>query len=81
MTAITVPDGLIRPEAVIVGEDGNAFAIMGRASAALRRAGNEDDVISSYRAQATSGDYGHLLAVTMAFVLDIGEDNEDYWDE
>lgn len=80
MTTITIPADLIRPEAEIVGEDGNAFAIMGRVNRALRRAGNEQAVLDSYQEQATSGDYSHLLAVTMAFVLDTGEDNEDYWE-
>jgi len=80
MTTITIPADLIRPEAEIVGQDGNAFAIMGRVNRALKRAGNEQSILDSYREQATSGDYSHLLAVTMAFVLDTGEDNEDYWE-
>jgi hypothetical protein len=65
--AITTPDGLIRPTVELIGRDGNAFAILGATTKALRRAGNAPEVIEAYKAQATSGDYDHLLAVTMAF--------------
>lgn len=66
-TPITVPDDLIRPTVALIGHDGNAFAIMGRVRKALRQAGNEPGVIDAYLKQATSGDYNHLLAVSMAF--------------
>lgn len=49
----------------LVGEDGNAFAIMGSASKAMRRAHKSQDEIDEYMAAATSGDYDRLLAVTM----------------
>lgn len=65
---ITVPEGIIRPEVELVGEDGNAFAIMGRVQKALKRAGNDSEVVDSYLEQAMSSDYDHLLAVTLAFV-------------
>lgn len=51
----------------LVGQDGNAFAILGRVSAALRKAGHGDSV-SEYMNEAMSGDYDHLLAVTMQTV-------------
>lgn len=44
----------------LVGEDGNAFAIIGRARQALRR-GNRADLIDGFTKEATSGDYQHLL--------------------
>jgi Domain of unknown function (DUF4314) len=50
------------------GEDGNAFAILGRTAAALRRGGVPQEEIDAYFAQATSGDYNHLLHTTMAWV-------------
>jgi hypothetical protein len=50
------------------GEDGNAFAILGRTAAALRRAGVPKEEIDAYFAEATSGDYDHLLQTTMAWV-------------
>ena len=67
---ITTPDNLIRTSVALVGEDGNAFAILGRVAKALRDAGNDESVIESYHEQATSGDYDHLLRVTLAFVDD-----------
>jgi len=58
----------------LVGEDGNAFAIMGRAMKALRRAGNPPEVIEKYKAEATSGDYNHLLMVTMEYTYEPDDD-------
>lgn len=64
---IEVPEGLIKPSVDLVGEDGNAFAIMGRVQRALRQAGNDDFTVMQYCEQATAGDYNHLLQVTLAF--------------
>jgi hypothetical protein len=64
---IITPDNLIPTTVPLIGEDGNAFAIIGRTAAALKRAGNDEAVIENYREQAMSGDYDHLLAVTLAF--------------
>ena len=50
------------------GQDGNAFAILGRTTAALRAAGVAQEEIDAYFAEATSGDYDHLLQTTMAWV-------------
>jgi hypothetical protein len=50
------------------GEDGNAFAILGRTAAALRHAGVPQEEIDAFFAEATSGDYDHLLQTTMAWV-------------
>ena len=50
------------------GEDGNAVAILGRTTRALRSAGLAQDEIDQYYAEATSGDYDHLLQTTMAWV-------------
>jgi hypothetical protein len=50
------------------GEDGNAFAILGRTAAALRAAGVPQQEIDAFFAEATSGDYDHLLQTTMAWV-------------
>ena len=52
----------------LTGEDGNAFAILGRTTGALRRAGVPPDEIDAYLAEATSGDYDHLLATTLSWV-------------
>jgi hypothetical protein len=53
----------------LVGEDGNAFAILGRVSKALRRSG-QPEAAKEYMAHATAGDYDHLLQVTMEYVDD-----------
>lgn len=49
----------------LVGEDGNAFAILGRARRACRKANVGPDVYAEYQAAATAGDYDHLLATTV----------------
>jgi hypothetical protein len=51
----------------LVGEDGNAFAILGAVSRALKRAGHADAAEEFY-AEATSGDYDHLLATATRYV-------------
>lgn len=45
----------------MVGQDGNAFAILGRCRVALRNAGRADEY-SDFMREATSGNYEHLLA-------------------
>ena len=63
MTDVT-PVGKTKPEIMISGNDGNAFSIMGRVKRALRKTGHTAEEIDQYIDDATSGDYGHLLAVT-----------------
>ena len=53
-----------RPVLVLVGQDGNAFAILAKARRALRRAGRGDEW-AAFEAEATSGDYNHLRATAM----------------
>lgn len=57
-----------KPQVRLVGEDGNAFAILGRVIRALREAGYSAEEIGRYQAEATSGDYDHLLRVTLEWV-------------
>jgi len=52
----------------LVGQDGNAFFIIGRVSAALRKAGVPEDVRKQFSAEAKSGDYNNLLATCMKWV-------------
>jgi hypothetical protein len=49
----------------LVGEDGNAYAVLGRCARAARRAGVSKDEIQAFTDEATSGDYQHLLATCM----------------
>jgi hypothetical protein len=57
-----------KPTVKLVGEDGNAFSIMGRVRKALMQAGADQEYIDRYLSEATSGDYDHLLAVSMEYV-------------
>ena len=49
------------------GPSGNAFAVMGNVSRALKRAGHGDKV-EEYMNEAMSGDYDNLLRVTEEWV-------------
>ncbi len=59
---------LEKPTVKLVGEDGNAFAIMGRVKKALMRAGADKEYADKYLKDATVADYNHLLAVSMEYV-------------
>ena len=63
----------------LVGEDGNAFAILGRCKKAARDAGVSAPEIQAFHAAATSGDYNNLLCTVMEWfdVDDDGDDNDD----
>ena len=52
----------------LIGEDGNAFAILGKVRREMKKAGVAQEVIDQYQEDATSGDYDHLLGVTMEYV-------------
>jgi len=52
----------------LVGEDGNAFAILGRVTRALRQAGVDQAEREEFMAEATGGDYNDLLAACMSWV-------------
>ena len=49
----------------LVGTDGNAWALIGRVSQALRRGGQSKEFIDAFVKEATSGDYNHLLCTCM----------------
>jgi hypothetical protein len=55
-------------EVDLIGEDGNAFAILGRVRSAMIKAGLEDVEIEKFMDEATDGDYNHLLVTTMNWV-------------
>lgn len=50
----------------LVGEDGNAWSIIGRASQTLRKNGKAD-LIDVFTKECLSGDYNHLLATCMKY--------------
>jgi hypothetical protein len=59
---------LSKPTVKLVGEDGNAFSVMGLVKKALKHAGADKEYIDKYLYAATSGDYDHLLVVSMEYV-------------
>jgi len=52
----------------LIGNDGNAFSIMGAVTKAMRRAGVSREEQDEYFKQATAGDYNQLLATPMEWV-------------
>lgn len=52
----------------LVGEDGNAFMILGRVTRALKSAGVGQAERDEFFNEATSGDYDHLLRTVVAWV-------------
>jgi hypothetical protein len=53
----------------LTGEDGNAFAILGAVSDALKRAGVDKAERDAFFAEATAGDYDALLRTAMNWVV------------
>jgi hypothetical protein len=52
----------------LVGEDGNAFAIVARVKKAMKVAGVPNEAIAEFVNDAFAGDYNNLLRVVMANV-------------
>lgn len=71
----------------LVGVDGNAFAVMGYVSKAMRHSGFTSKECNEYLADAQSDDYNHLLAVSVDMVEKVNEklrqegklDEEEEW--
>lgn len=56
---------ITQPILKIIGEDGNAFAILGKAQRVARQAGWPQDKIDQVLNEAKAGDYDHLLQTMM----------------
>ena len=56
----------------IMDGDGNAFAIMGRVTQALRKAKAPKEDIDQYLAESRSGDYDNLLQVSLKWLEQFG---------
>jgi hypothetical protein len=54
-----------RVKVKLTGEDGNAFAILGKCKLAAKKAKIPPEQISFFLKEARSGDYNHLLKVCM----------------
>ena len=59
---------LTKPTVKLIVNNGNAFSIMGRVKKALMQAGADKEYIDKYLKEAISGDYDHLLVVSMEYV-------------
>lgn len=56
-----------KPTVQLTGEDGNAFIILGKVSDALEAAGMKEEA-DRFMAEATKGDYDHLLRTACEYV-------------
>lgn len=52
----------------LIGQDGNAFFIIGRVRQALRRAGVSKEEVDTFAEEAMSGDYDHVLQTVLTWV-------------
>lgn len=52
----------------LLGQDGNAFSILGRVMNEMRRQAVPADEVEAFHAEATSGNYDHLLQTVMRWV-------------
>ena len=79
MPAQKYPDVIVP----LVGEDGNAFAILGRVDMALQRAGVDKDERREFYDEATEGDYDHLLSTVMRWITagSYDEYDDDEYDD
>lgn len=65
-----------KPKLKLIGEDGNAFSIVGRAIAVAKKAGWSKTQIEEYSKSAMEGDYDNLIVVTLKhFDVDFGYDD------
>lgn len=65
MTATTPKYPAVRVK--LSGTDGNAFSLMGRCSAAARKAGVSAEEIAAFTAEAMGGDYDNLLRTCIKY--------------
>ena len=58
----------IKPECALIGEDGNIFNLMGKASRALKRAGYREQAAEMQERVTSSGNYHEALGIIMEYV-------------
>lgn len=64
----------------LVGQDGNAYNLMGYTAEALKRTGHKDLVDEMFE-KATSGNYSHLICVCQEYLNICNEGLDDDEDE
>ena len=52
----------------LIGVNGNAFSVMGYVRQAMKETGFTKNEIEAYTKDATSGDYDHLLVVSIDMI-------------
>jgi hypothetical protein len=57
----------MKPKVKLVGEDGNAFAILGRCLKEAKKAKWSQEQIQQFMTESRSGDYDHLLQTVMKY--------------
>ena len=62
----------------LVGEDGNAFAILGRVSGAMKREQVSEAEQKAFMSEAQSSDYNNLLRTVYQWISG-DEDPDDFW--
>ena len=62
----TETENEIKPKVKLIGQDGNAFRILGLCRKAALKAGWSKDQWNKFHGKATAGDYDHLLRLVMA---------------
>lgn len=70
-----------RPEAKIIGEDGNIFNVMGIASRSLKKAGFKEESEEMVNRVTSSHSYDEALGIIMEYIEPVGSDwevEEDY---
>ena len=56
-----------KPKLKLIGEDGNVFAIIGKAIKVARKAGWAENEIKKFTAEMTSGNYDNALQVVQEY--------------
>lgn len=56
-----------KPKLSLIGQDGNAFAILGLVKMAAKKAGWDKQAIKCFVNEATGGDYDNLLQTCMKY--------------
>jgi hypothetical protein len=62
-----MPEETEKPKVKLLGQNGNAFVIIGLCSKAARQAGWTIEQIESVQNEMTNGNYDHLLATALKY--------------
>jgi hypothetical protein len=57
----------MKPQVTLVGENGNAFAVLGKCVAAAKKAKWTEDQMKEFSKKAMSGDYDNLLQTCLEY--------------